>query len=169
MLRISCLFALAAVLSAPALAQTGDLKTNVVKHLNTSRDFTVKVAEAMPEADYDFKLTPPQMSFAQQMVHLASGLDYFLAAFSGQKPNPPKPSSLHKADVVAFVKAQYDKAIQTVSNLTPDQISKTYKSPEGEESGADLLLGVLDHSTHHRASAEMYLRAKGITPPEYEF
>jgi uncharacterized damage-inducible protein DinB len=28
---------------------------------------------------------------------------------------------------------------------------------------------MLDHSTNHRASAEMYLRAKGITPPKYEF
>jgi uncharacterized damage-inducible protein DinB len=25
-------------------------------------------------------------------------------------------------------------------------------------------MGLLDHTTHHRASAEMYLRAKGITP-----
>jgi uncharacterized damage-inducible protein DinB len=35
--------------------------------------------------------------------------------------------------------------------------------------GSDMLLGVLDHTTHHRASAEMYLRAKGITPVEYQF
>jgi uncharacterized damage-inducible protein DinB len=35
--------------------------------------------------------------------------------------------------------------------------------------GLELLMFVLDHSTHHRASAEMYLRAKGIAPAEYEF
>jgi uncharacterized damage-inducible protein DinB len=169
MTKLCCLAVLASLIAVPAFSQIGDLRTDVLKHLKTSRDFTVKVAEAMPESDYDFKLTPPQMSFAQQMVHLASGLDYFLAAFSGEKPNPPKPASLHKADVVAFVKAQYDKALDTVSKLTPEQISKTYQSPQGEETGADLLIGVLDHSTHHRASAEMYLRAKGITPPEYEF
>ncbi len=169
MFKLCCLAVLASAIAAPAFSQADDLKADVLKHLKTSRDFTVKVAEAMPENDYDFKLTPPQMSFAQQMVHLASGLDYFLAAFSGEKPNPPKPASLRKSDVIAFIKSQYDKAINTVSNLTPEQISKTYKSPEGSETGADLLLGVLDHSTHHRASAEMYLRAKGITPPEYEF
>jgi uncharacterized damage-inducible protein DinB len=32
-----------------------------------------------------------------------------------------------------------------------------------------MLLELLDHTTHHRASAEMYLRAKGITPTEYQF
>jgi uncharacterized damage-inducible protein DinB len=35
--------------------------------------------------------------------------------------------------------------------------------------GFELLLGLMEHTTHHRACAEMYLRAKGITPPEYEF
>jgi uncharacterized damage-inducible protein DinB len=35
--------------------------------------------------------------------------------------------------------------------------------------GTEILLALLDHTTHHRASAEMYLRAKGITPTEYEF
>ncbi len=160
---------LAASVAAPLLAQQNDeIKATVLKHLKTSRDFTLKVAEAMPASDYDFKLTPPQMSFAEQMVHLASGLTYFLSPFSGQKPNPGKPPSMSKADVIAFVKAQYDKAIDEVSKLTPDQISKTYKSEEGTETGLELLLGMLDHTTHHRASAEMYLRAKGIKPPEYQ-
>ncbi len=144
-------------------------KNDILKHLRTSRDFTVKVAEAMPAGSYDFKLTPPQMSFAEQLVHLSQGLTYFLSPFAGEKPNPPKPASLSKDDVVAFVKSSFDKAIATVSNLTPEQLSKTYKTSEGSGTGLDLLLGMLDHNTHHRASAEMYLRAKGITPPEYQF
>lgn len=146
-----------------------DVKADIVKHLRTSRDFTVKVAEAMPAGSYDFKLTPPQMSFAQQLVHLSQGMTYFLSPFSGEKPNPPKPPSMSKDDVVAYVKSSFDKAIATVSSLTPEQLSKSYKTEEGTGTGWDLLLGMLDHNTHHRASAEMYLRAKGITPPEYQF
>jgi uncharacterized damage-inducible protein DinB len=154
-------------LVAPAFAQQSDVQA-IVKHLKTSRDFTVKVAEAMPAADYNFKLTDAQMSFAGQIVHLSQGLTYFLSPFSGEKPNPPKPASDKKEDVIAFVKAQYDKAIDQVSQLTPAQLSKTYKGEEGTETGLELLMGMLDHCTHHRASAEMYLRAKGIKPPEYE-
>ncbi len=131
MTKFCCLAVLASLIAVPAFSQTDDVKSNVLKHLKTSRDFTVKVAEAMPESDYDFKLTPPQMSFAQQMVHLASGLDYFLAAFSGEKPNPPKPASLHKADVVTFIKAQYDKAIDTVSKLTPGADFEDLQEPRG--------------------------------------
>jgi uncharacterized damage-inducible protein DinB len=158
----------AALTGIPAVAQ-GDFQAAVVKHLKTSRDFTLKVAEAMPSADYDFKLTAPQMSFGGQLTHLSQGLTYFLSAFSGEKPNPAKPKSTGKEDVVSFVKQSFDDAITTVTKLTADQIAKTYKSEEGSMTGMELLLGMLDHTTHHRASAEMYLRAKGITPPEYQF
>lgn len=159
---------LAASVAVPAFAQQDLVKDTIVKHLKTSRDFTLKVAEAMPASDYDFKLTPAQMTFGEQMVHLASGLTYFVSAFRDEKPNPGKPPSMSKADVISFVKSQFDKTIDEVSNLTHDQLAKTYKGEEGTETGLELLLGMLDHTTHHRASAEMYLRAKGIKPPEYQ-
>ena len=168
MFRFALLALAFSAVTLPAYSQDF-VKSSILKHLNKSKDFTVKVAEAMPEADYDFKLTPPQMSFAQQMVHLSQGFDYFTGPFSGQKPSGAKPASMKKADVVAFVKMSFDQLIARVSDLNHDQLAKTYKSDEGEMTGFDLLLGILDHTTHHRASAEMYLRAKGITPPEYEF
>jgi uncharacterized damage-inducible protein DinB len=161
------LFALAAA-SLPAFAQV-DVKAAYLKHLKTSKDFTLKVANQMPEASYDFKLTPPQMSFAEQLVHLSQSLDFFLSSFSGEKPKGNKPASMNKKDVVAFVGQCFDGAIDKVSKLAPEQFSKTYKGEEGTMTGLEVLMGMMDHTTHHRASAEMYLRAKGITPTEYEF
>ena len=86
-----------------------------------------------------------------------------------EKPQPSKPASMNKKDVMAFVRQSYDKSIAIVSKLTPEQISKSYGTGPGSMTGLELLMFVLDHSTHHRASAEMYLRAKGITPAEYQF
>ncbi len=166
--KLSLILLAAAVAAVPVCAQD-NVKADILKHLRTSREFTVKVAEAMPAADYGFKLTPPQMSFAGQMVHLAQSLTYFTSPFLGEKPNPAKPKSEDKEDVIAFVKTSFDNAIDQVSKLTPDQMSKTYKNEGETRTGLDILLGMLDHITHHRASAEMYLRAKGITPPEYQF
>ena len=157
-----------ALAGLPAFAQT-DIKAAVLKHLKTSRDFTLKVADQMPEADYGFKLTPPQMSFAEQITHLAQTQAEVLAAFSNEKPNPGKPASMHKKDVLAYVRQSFDNSIDKVSKLTPAQISKTYNSEEGSMTGLELLMFLMDHTTHHRASAEMYLRAKGIKPAEYQF
>jgi uncharacterized damage-inducible protein DinB len=157
-----------ALAGLPAFAQS-DVKAALVKHLTISRDFTLKVAEQMPEADYGFKLTPPQMSFAEQMIHLSQEQAGFLEALSTSKPNPGKPVSLNKKDVVAFVRQSFDATIATVSKLTAAQLAKTYNSGEGSMTGLELVMFLMDHTTHHRASAEMYLRAKGITPAEYQF
>jgi uncharacterized damage-inducible protein DinB len=151
----------------PAFAQ--DLKGDLVNHFKTSRDFTLKVAEAMPADSYNFKLTPPQMSFAEQMIHLGQAQDFFLHYLSGDKLSDAKPASMSKADVMAFLKMSFDKAIARAEAATIEQMHTTYNTDEGKLTGLDLLLGDLDHTTHHRASAEMYLRAKGITPPQYAF
>lgn len=157
-----------ALASIPAFAQADD-KAMLVKHLKTSRDFTLKVAEQMPEADYGFKLTPPQMSFAEQITHLAVEQAGILAPLSAGSANPGKPASMKKKDVLAYVRQAFDSSIDKVSKLTPAQLSKSYNTEGGSMSGRELVMYLLDHTTHHRASAEMYLRAKGITPAEYQF
>jgi uncharacterized damage-inducible protein DinB len=167
---LTLMFACACLLLAtqPVSAQV-DLKAIVVKHLTTSRDFTLKVADQMPDADYGFKLTPPQMSFAEQMVHLASDQAGLLAPFMTEKPTPSKPASMSKKDVIAYVRQQFDQSIALVSKLTTAQIDRSYPGFGSPMTGLELLMFVLDHTTHHRASAEMYLRAKGIAPAEYQF
>jgi len=166
--RAALVPALLAVCGLQASAQV-DTKAIVLKHLKTSRDFSLKVADQMPAETYNFKLTPPQMSFAEQMTHLSQALEVFWSPFTGGRPSFAKPASMNKADVIAFMKKSFDAAVEQVSKLTPEQMAKTYQSEEGTLTGLELLMGMLDHNTHHRASAEMYLRAKGITPTPYEF
>ena len=160
---------LAIAIAGGCLAQSNPLSADVRRDYRGVRDFFIRAAEKMPEADYGFKLTPPQMSFAEQMVHLSQEQSFFLAPFSTAKSDPAKPASMKKQDVLAFIRQSFDKSIDQVSKLTPAQLSKTYKSEEGEMTGLELVLFLMDHTTHHRASAEMYLRAKGITPAEYQF
>ena len=130
----------------------------------------IQIAHArrrLQEADYGFKLTPPQMSFAEQMAHLAEDQANLLAPFTGGA-KPAKSASMSKKDVMAYVRQSFDQSIALVSKLTPAQITRTYPA-FGSMTGLEILMFVLDHTTHHRASAEMYLRAKGITPAEYQF
>ncbi len=163
------LFALALLLVSALPAPAQDVKDTIIKHMKTSRDFTIKVAEAMPADSYDFKLTAPQMSFAEQMIHIGQAQDFFLSYLAGEKSSEAKPASKSKADVIAFLKAAFDKAITRAEAATPEQLHTTYKTGDGNLTGLELMLIDLDHTTHHRASSEMYLRAKGIKPPDYEF
>ena len=141
----------------------------MTKHVKTSGEFTVAVAEQMPDADYSYKLTPPQMSFADQIVHIADSNNFFCATLAGDKPGMGKPASKGKADVIAFLKKSNDYCLQVVSKATTAQLAKTYKAEGGEMAGTELITILLDHTTHHRAQAEMYLRSKGITPTQYRY
>jgi uncharacterized damage-inducible protein DinB len=141
----------------------------MAKHVKTSGEFTVAVAEQMPDADYGYKLTPPQMSFAEQVVHIADSNGYFCSTLAGGKPSLGKPASMNKADVIAFLKKSNDYCQQIVGKATGAQLAKSYKAEDGEMTGTELISFLLDHTTHHRAQMEMYLRSKGITPTQYRY
>jgi uncharacterized damage-inducible protein DinB len=173
MLRTLLITLLSATVLSPAFGQelsgSGDMKAMVLKHLKTSADFTIKVAEAMPETDYNYKLTPDQMTFGGQITHLCQAVQHYLAPLSAEKAGTSKPASDKKADVIAFVRSTFESAEANVSKLTADDLSKTFKSGNRQMTGMELILGMFVHTAHHRSAAEMYLRVKGITPPAYQF
>src|ERR1700740_3715732 len=66
------------------------------------------MAEDFPEDKYDFKPTPEQRSFAEQLLHAAGSCYYFTNPVMGQKPpaaeDPKRDQYKSKADIVTFVK-----------------------------------------------------------------
>ena len=66
------------------------------------------MAEDFPEDKYDFKPTPAQRSFAEQLLHAAGSMYYFTDPVMGRKPpaaeDPKRDQYKTKADIVAFVK-----------------------------------------------------------------
>lgn len=168
MRRILTSLVAAACLVLPALAADTTPAT-LLAHLKKSQAFTIKVAEQMPDADYAFKLTPAQMSFAEQLAHIGNANYFFYGTLAGEKFSNPKPASLSKTDVIAFLNKSFAYAEGVLSKATPDQLAKMYTAEGGQMSGLELVMMAFDHTTHHRAQTEMYLRAKGITPTEYTF
>src|SRR5260370_36863853 len=72
----------------------------------------IAMAEGFPEDKYDFKPTPAQRSFAEQLLH-AAGANYFFTSIAmGEKPpaqeDPQRAKYKTKAEVVAFVKKSFE-------------------------------------------------------------
>jgi hypothetical protein len=71
----------------------------------------IAMAEDFPEDKYDFKPTPPQRTFAEQLLHAAGANYYFTNLALGEKPpaeeDPKRDQYKTKADVVAFVKKSF--------------------------------------------------------------
>src|SRR5256885_13242873 len=69
----------------------------------------IAMAEDFPEDKYDFKPTPAQRSFAEQLLHVAGSNDYFTDVAAGEKPTDDESRGHYKtkAAVVAYLRKSF--------------------------------------------------------------
>ncbi len=65
-------------------AQSNPLSADVKKDYKNIRDFFIRAAEKMPEADYAFKPSPDVRSFGQQVAHAADDQYNLCASAKGE-------------------------------------------------------------------------------------
>jgi uncharacterized damage-inducible protein DinB len=177
--KIALLAPLVIALSAPA--QT-TVKDALAKHWKTSGEFTVAVAEAMPAEDYNFHPNPDEMSFGVLMAHIAmadrsacanaSGLTApelpAKIAEWGKAPANAKPD-IAKDTAVPFLKDTFAFCDKAIAAMTPERLDTVVGPPARNLTGFEWLWAYFTHTAHHRGQAEVYLRVKGIKPPDYRF
>ncbi len=150
-------------------AFAGETTQAMADHWKKSKEYTLAIAEQMPAGDYTFKPNPEEMSFGEQMAHIANANGYFFSLLSGGKSPIGKPANYEKDTVIALLNQSFDYAIKAVETATPAQMAKTYKSPDGNMTGTEIVYFGLDHTTHHRGQCVVYLRVKGIKPADYRY
>ena len=153
----------------PGLAQETDVTSKLADHWKTSKKYVIALAEQMPAEDYGFKPNPDEMSFGQQMAHIAGANAYFFSTLTGQKNPLGKPDKFDKETVIKLLNTSYDFVIAALGNLDMERMHQTFDGPMGKTTGVELLLLATDHTAHHRGQCIVYLRAKGIKPVSYEF
>jgi uncharacterized damage-inducible protein DinB len=169
MYRLTAAFLLGAALVLPALAQDADVTDTLVNHWKTSKKYVLALADQMPAADYSFKPNADEMSFGEQMAHIAGANSFFFATLSGQKDPLGKPKDFDKATVLKLLNQSYDFVISALQNLPLERFHETFDLSRGKMTGMELLLMATDHTAHHRGQCIVYLRAKNIKPVDYQF
>jgi uncharacterized damage-inducible protein DinB len=142
-----------------------------------SKQFTLGVANAMPAEFYNFKPNPDEMTFGEQMVHLAGSNIFRFNQITGIQPpfpfDPGKPAAADKQSVLKMLDQSFDYVISVLPQITPEQLKRTWHIPSWkgrpDPDGRAMILNMFVHTAHHRAQCDVYLRAKGIKPPDYEF
>lgn len=156
-------------LVAPAPAADSSIVSLLVEHWKTSKAYTLAIAEQMPEDSYAFKPNPEQMSFGEQLNHLAGANAYFVALVTATKSPLPKPANAEKATVLKMLNDSYDFVIKALASVTEEQLHRALKTPDGKMSGLEAILLAMDHTAHHRGQCIVYLRVKNIKPADYRF
>lgn len=173
---------IAATLSIPAHAQDAMKKDTAVKNLSPSQAVLeswndigrklIAMAEDFPEDKYDFKTTPSQRSFAEQLLHAANGTYFFTNLANGQKPpaeeDPKRDQYKTKADVVTFVKKSIADGAAAIKANGDKGMSDLVVEPFSHEQMRiyDLAYGLIEHSGEHYGQLAVYYRVAGLVPPE---
>ena len=132
----------------------------------------IAMAEDFPEDKYDFKPTPVQRSFAEQLLH-ATGVNYFFTnPAMGQKPpaeeDPKRDQFKTRADVVAFVKKSFADGAAAIKAKGDKGMSDLVIDPYSNQQVrvSDMAYGFIEHSGEHYGQLAVYYRVAGLVPPE---
>jgi uncharacterized damage-inducible protein DinB len=119
----------------------------------------VEMASEFPEDKYNFKPAPEVRTFAEQLLHAATGTVYLAKVAHGEKTKYvelQREKYPTKADIVGVLKRSFDE----VSSLLKAQGDEQAKARPG------LWIGLLEHAGEHYGQLVVYYRLNGIVPPE---
>jgi uncharacterized damage-inducible protein DinB len=131
----------------------------------------IAMAEDFPEDKYDFKPTPAQRSFAEQLLHAAGANYFFTNPVMGKEPpaaeDPKREQYKSKADIVAFVKKSFaDGAAAIQSKGEKGLTTEVVYFPHQKARVLDMAYGLIEHSGEHYGQLVVYYRLAGLVPPE---
>lgn len=131
----------------------------------------IAMAEDLPEDKYDFKPTPAQRSFAEQLLHAAGGNYYFINPAKGLKApdgDPKRTDYKTKAAVVEFVKKSFDDGAALIKSKGDSGLNDLFVDPFSKQQVrvGDYAWGFIEHSGEHYGQLVVYYRVMGLVPPE---
>lgn len=173
----------AATLAPPAPAQDAMKKDAAVKPASSPSQAVLEawndvgrkliaMAEDFPEDKLDFKPTPAQRSFAEQLLHMAGANYFFTNLAMGQKPpaeeDPKRDQYKTKADIVAFVKKSFADGAAAIKAKGDKGMTDLLVDPFSHQQVrvSDLAYGFVEHCGEHYGQLVGYYRLAGLVPPE---
>lgn len=170
----SCLwfapFAAAEGQTAPQMQQGLSSSQAVLQAWNEVGRKLIAMAEDFPESKYDFKPTPEQRSFAEQLLHVAGSNDLFTDVAKGQKPTDDEERAHYKSkqEVVAYLKRSFSEGASVIKQQGDRGLSKTVVDSESKQSVPLVALAydLIEHSGEHYGQLVVYYRLAGLVPPE---
>lgn len=163
MMRRALLF----VVALPLLAQNP--VTDTVKGAyGRARQNLIETAEAMPEADYGYRLTKDQRPFGEWIQHTAMGNYNSCSAMKGTTP-PDAMKALHsmtaKSEIQQALKASFDYCDAALNEMDDQKIGKELTIGERKLTPIQPMIGLVGSLNEHYGNLVGYLRSKGIVPP----
>lgn len=153
-------------LSFLSAAQTD---TAYIQKFERALDYTAKVAHSMPDSLYDFRPTDEVFTFGKQLHHglntvLRHYHNYYLKSSNAQRSQVESSS---QKEVTLLIDSVAHTLIPRLKSMDAEDWQEPVEFFSGTFPAKRFFQVLLDHLTHHRAMAIVYLRLNGIPPPRY--
>jgi uncharacterized damage-inducible protein DinB len=159
----------AAPAAGPAPAVGGaNVRADLIKDWQGQKEMIMAIADAMPEDKFGYKSTPPQRSYGEQIMHIATVNVDFLKVVGGSVTPPAftAETAKTKADILRALGDSYDHAIALLNEQTDASIVETIDADFlGPSTRARVFWFLLGHSMDVYGQMAVYLRLNGIVPP----
>ena len=158
----------ALLLNQLGLAQDSFLSDFKIKWQNAAQ-YTLDFAKAMPEDFYSYTPTPVEMTYREQLKHVAGNMIWLCSSYldgSSTHVDPQKAGN-SKKEIIAMLEKSFLYATQTINALTEKELNEKVDFVSGQMTKRRMLLLLSDHVTHHRGQLVVYLRMKNVEPPKY--
>ncbi len=136
----------------------------------TVRRPTIRIAEAMPEDRYDFRITPEARSFKELLLHIVSAEQGFLdGALEGRWEfdrglTPDKFPT--KEPIINLLRTSFERSSSRIKAIDDNTLVKVIETPFRRRAQIKAILWAMrDHENNHNGYLSAYLRANGIKPP----
>lgn len=148
-------------------------KAQMVADWERAKAYTLDYLNAANDDVVSFKPTPEMRTFGQQWLHVADD-NYGFAAIASGKESPSDFGELEKkftqyktkAELIKAVAGSYDFTISVLKDMDDTKLGEVIKVFRWEISREETFRKSFEHQTHHRGQTTVYLRLKGIKPPE---
>jgi uncharacterized damage-inducible protein DinB len=127
----------------------------------------IGAAEEMPADKYGYHPTPPQMTFAHLVMHIAGSNNILCARLAGEQPGESKLKETDSKDVLTkALKDSFNYCEQVLAKTDDSTLARPVVLFEGRTGtrAAALIYLAADWADHYSAAA-MYLRLNGLLPP----
>jgi uncharacterized damage-inducible protein DinB len=156
--------------TAAAPAPNSQVLMQLRSDWQAQKDMLMKIADAMPENKFAYKSTPPQRTYGEQIMHVASTNVELLKVLGGHAAAPgfTAESAKTKADILKALGDSYDYGTALLSELSETTVLEPVKdSPPwlGPASHARIIWTLLAHTMDIYGQMAVYLRLNGIVPP----
>ncbi|MEO6130840.1 MAG: DinB family protein [Saprospiraceae bacterium] len=132
-------------------------------------EYTLEFAQAMPEDQYGYKPVPEEMSYREQLRHIAANMVWLSSSYLKGKPTTidPMKAGDSKKEILDILNKSFTYAKETVELLQEKDLNEMVDFFAGMMTRRRILLLMTDHVTHHRGQLVVYLRMNGVVPPSY--